>query len=447
MKVTYWVSPMDPTYVRTAPGKDPMGHDLKPVETEVQSPQPAAAKKDRKIKYYVSPMDPGYVTDKPGKAPCGMDMVPVYEDEAGAGEAGVIAVSPAFLQTMGVRLTKVEAKALSRSIRAVGKVAVDERGLTQVTTKVNGYVNRLYFKVTGDPIRKGRPLLSLYSPELVATQKEYLLALKNMQAVSQSPFPEIKDSARRLMEATRQRLAYWDIPPAQIEALERRGQVAKDLTLTSPVTGIVMKRLVTQGQYVQAGMPLLEVVDLSSVWVEAEVYEYELPWIKLGQHAHMTLTSLPGETFHGTVSYLYPMLSGMTRTAKVRLAFANPGLKLKPEMFVQVEIVSPLAELTVVVPSEAVMDTGEKQHVFVALGQGRFAPREVKLGVHGDGGLRQVLSGLKEGEEVVTSAQFLLDSESRFREAVAQMLKAKPGEPGEEPAPGEKPAAPPVHKH
>jgi Cu(I)/Ag(I) efflux system membrane fusion protein/cobalt-zinc-cadmium efflux system membrane fusion protein len=249
------------------------------------------------------------------------------------------------------------------------------------------------------------------------------------------------------MEATRQRLAYWDIPPAQIEALERRGQVAKDLTLTSPVTGIVMKRLVTQGQYVQAGMPLLEVVDLSSVWVEAEVYEYELPWIKLGQHAHMTLTSLPGETFHGTVSYLYPMLSGMTRTAKVRLAFANPGLKLKPEMFVQVEIVSPLAETTVVVPSEAVMDTGEKQHVFVALGQGRFAPREVKLGVHGDGGLRQVLSGLKEGEEVVTSAQFLLDSESRFREAVAQMLKAKPGEPGKEPAPGEKPAAPPVHKH
>jgi len=181
--------------------------------------------------------------------------------------------------------------------------------------------------------------------------------------------------------------------------------------------------------------------------VEAEVYEYELPWVKVGQHAHLTVTSLPGQAFHGAVHYLYPVLSGATRTARVRLDFANPALRLKPEMFAQVEIVAPLSRPAVVVPAEAVLDTGEKQHVFVALGQGRFSPREVKPGVRGEGGLTQVLSGLQEGEEVVTSAQFLLDSESRFREATAQMLRAKPAEPGKEPDPAEKPPMPPGHRH
>jgi membrane fusion protein, copper/silver efflux system len=200
----------------------------------------------------------------------------------------------------------------------------------------------------------------------------------------------------------------------------------------------VIKRQVTEGQMVQAGMPLLEVADLSSVWVEADIYEYELPWVKVGQHARMTLTYLPGETFHGRVQYIYPFLKEATRTARVRLVFPNKGLKLKPDMFAQVEMISPLKEPAVVIPAEAVLDTGEKQHVFLALGQGRFEPRQVKVGVRGDDGQVQVLSGLKGGEEVVTSAQFLLDSESRFREAIAQMLK------GGEAQEGKKEAAPPL---
>jgi Cu(I)/Ag(I) efflux system membrane fusion protein/cobalt-zinc-cadmium efflux system membrane fusion protein len=286
--------------------------------------------------------------------------------------------------------------------------------------------------------------LSIYSPELVATQQEYLLALKNQRNLEKSPFPELKEGADRLLEAARQRLRYWDVPAGQVAALENTGAVSKTLTLASPVNGIVTKRLVTEGQYVNAGMPLLEVADLSTVWVEADIYEYELPWVKVGQHAQMTLQYLPGETFHGKIHYIYPYLSGATRTAKVRLTFANPKLKLKPDMFAQVEIDSPLSEPAVAVPAEAILDTGEKQHVFVALGQGRFEPREVKVGRFGDDRYREILAGLKPGEEVVTSAQFLLDSESRFREAISLMLEGKEKE-GEKPT--SPPAAMPGHKH
>ncbi len=442
--IKFWVSPMDPKYVRTQPGKDYMGHDLVPVYGEPGPPAaaPPAPKKERKVKYWVSPMDPGYVRDQPGKAPCGMDLVPVYEEEGEAPAEGTIAVDPNILQSMGVRTAKAEIRPLSRTIRAVGKVVYNERQFYLINTKVGGWVERLYVKAAGDPIRKGQPLLSIYSPELVSAQREYLLALKNLKSLEKSPFPEMREGARRLAEATRQRLHYWDIPASQIEALERTEEVKKDLTLTSPAHGVVIKRMVTEGQMVQPGMPLMEVADLSTVWVEADIYEYELPWVKVGQHATMTLTYLPGETFHGKVDYLYPYLAGATRTAKIRMAFPNPGLKLKPDMFAQVEISSPLEEPVVVVPAEAVLDTGEKQHVFVALGKGRFEPREVKVGLYGEGGLRQVLSGLKGGEEVVTSAQFMLDSESRFREAIAAMLKGRP--PKEE---KEAPAPPPVHKH
>jgi Cu(I)/Ag(I) efflux system membrane fusion protein/cobalt-zinc-cadmium efflux system membrane fusion protein len=410
------------------------------------APAAASATKERKIKYWVSPMDPGYVRDKPGKAPCGMDMVPVYEDEAGAAQEGTIAVDPRTLQSMGVRTAKAEIKEMSRTIRAVGKVTYDERKLTVVTTKITGWVERLYVKATGDPIRRGQNLLSLYSPELVTTQNEYLLALKNLKSLEKSGFPELEEGARRLLAASRQRLKYWDIPDSQIVALEETGEVKRTLTLASPSNGIVIKRMVTEGQMVQAGMPLLEVADLSTVWVDADIYEYELPWVKVGQHAQMTLTYLPGKTFHGQVQFIYPFLKEATRTARLRLVFPNPGLQLKPDMFAEVVIASPLKEASVVIPAEAVMDTGEKQHVFLALGQGRFEPREVKVGVRGNDGLVQVLTGLKGDEEVVTSAQFLLDSESRFREAIAQMLKggqAQETQKGAAPAP-ERPAG---HKH
>jgi Cu(I)/Ag(I) efflux system membrane fusion protein len=472
-KIKYWVSSMDPKYMRDKPGKDSMGMDLVPVYEEAApapgaaAPAPGAAK-ERKIKYWVSPMDPGYIRDKPGKAPCGMDMVPVYEEEGGPAAPGAIAVSPTTIQSMGVRTAKIEVRPLTHDTWAVGLVTFNERNLAVVNTKVTGWVDRLYINATGDPVRKGQALLSIYSPDLVSSQDEYLLALRNLKSLEKSPYPEMVAGARRLVEASRRRLEYFDVSAGQIEALKNTGQVKKHLVLASPAKGIVTKRMVTQGQMVQAGMPLLEVADLSTVWVDADIYQYELPWIKVGQKVEMSLQYLPGATFAGRIDYIYPYLKEASRTARVRLRFPNPQLRLKPEMFAQVQIKSPVTKEAVVVPTEAVLDTGLKQHVFIALGGGKFEPREVKLGVYGnDNQYRQVLSGLKGGEEVVTSAQFLLDSESRFREAVQMMLPPQGApEPGKQgatqampgtkmegakeaapPAPGPAAPVPPGHKH
>ncbi|MGP8051656.1 MAG: efflux RND transporter periplasmic adaptor subunit [Desulfobaccales bacterium] len=431
-KIKHWVSSMNPAEIHDKPGKDSMGMDLVPVYEEAPAapagPQAAALapgpQKGRKIKYWVDPMDPTYVRDKPGKAPCGMDLVPVYEEEGGAAAApGAIAVSPATIQSMGVRTAKVEVRPLAHDTWTVGLVTFNERSLSQINTKVNGWVERLYVNATGDPVRRGQALLSIYSPDLVSAEEEYLLARRNLKELGKSPIPEMAAGARRLAEASRRRLEYFDISAAQIESLEESGQVKKHLVLASPVQGVVTKRLVTQGAYVQAGMPLLEVADLSTIWVDTDIYQYELPWIKVGQKVEMSLAYLAGETFAGQIDYIYPFLNGATRTVRVRLKFPNPRLELKPEMFAQVQIKSPVTKKVVVVPSEAVLDTGLKQRVFIALGQGQFEPRDVKLGVYGDGNqYREVLSGLQGGEEVVTSAQFMLDSESRFQEARQMML-------------------------
>ena len=420
-KIKYWVAPMDPNYRRDKPGKSPMGMDLVPVYEE-ETPTPTA-KKERKIKYWVDPMDPTYIRNKPGKAPCGMDLVPVYEGSAEE-VPGVIKVSPAAIQSMGVTTTKVQVRPLSRVTLTVGTVTFDERGLNVLTTKVNGWVDRLYVNAVGDPVRRGQTLLSIYSPDLVSAQQEYLLALTNVKAMGNSPVKEMAAGARRLVAAARQRLAYFDISAAQIDALERTGRARKHLLLFSPANGYVTKRMVTQGMYVRAGMPLLEVADLSTIWVDADIYQYELPWIKVGQPVIMSLEYLPGETFRGKVDYIYPYLNEATRTVKVRLRFPNPKLKLKPAMFSQVKIESPVIHNAVVVPADAIINTGLSQHVFIALGQGRFTPQKVKLGVLGNNGMRQILSGLKGGEEVVTSAQFMLDSESRFRSATKMMAPA-----------------------
>jgi RND family efflux transporter MFP subunit len=494
-KILYWVAPMDPTYRSNQPGKSPMGMDLVPVYEGEKPPAPAAAqgpspktkgkilayhcpmhpevvsnkpgkcpkcgmeltpiygeapaapapaaKKERRIKYWVDPMDPNYIRDKPGKAPCGMDLVPVYEEEGGEAAPGTIAVSPATIQSMGVRTAKVEVQPLTHDTWTVGLVNFDERNLAIINTKVSGWVERLYINATGDPVRRGQTLLSIYSPDLVSAQEEYLLALRNLTSLEKSPVKEMAAGARRLATASRRRLLYFDISPAQIETLKNTGNVKKHLILSSPVNGIVTKRLVTQGMYVQMGMSLLEVADLSTIWVDADIYQYELPWIKVGQKVEMSLDYLPGETFAGKIDYIYPYLKQATRTVRVRLRFPNPRLKLKPEMFAQVKIKSPVTKEVVAVPAEAVLDTGLKQHVFIALGQGRFEPREVKLGVYGNGNqYREVLSGLKGGEDVVTSAQFLLDSESRFREAVQMMLPPQGTEKGKEAAPQARPGMP-----
>ncbi len=383
------------------------------------------------IKYWVAPMDPTYIRNEPGQSPMGMDLVPVYEDEGGEKlPASTIRIDPVTVQNMGVRTAPVRRTALSRSIRALGTVDYDEKRIHTVTVKFDGWIERLYVDFVGQPVKKGQPLFDIYSPDLVTAQEEYLLALGQVRALGDSDYPQVREGAARLLDAARRRLANWDLGPRQIERLEREGTVRRTLTVHSPASGVVIRKDAFAGHFVKAGMHQYEIADLSRVWVQAEVYEYELPFVHEGMPATMELSYLPGRRFTGKVLFLYPYLNPKTRTATVRLAFDNPGGELRPQMYANVLLDSPVQADALTVPQEAVIDSGVRKLVFVALGGGKFEPREVTLGAEGTDGAYQVLGGLREGEEVVVSAQFMLDSESRLREAVAKMLEARSAGPG-----------------
>jgi len=380
--------------------------------------------KKKKIKYWVAPMDPTYIRNKPGKSPMGMDLIPVYEGEEQGSEKGTVKIDPVTVQNMGVRTGKVTRRPLSVTIRTVGYVTYDEERLEHINTKITGWVEDLFVNATGEKIQKGQKLLSIYSPELVATQEEYLQAIKYQKAISGSNLSEIKDGAGSLLEAARKRLLLMDIDQAQIKALEERGEVQKTMLLTSPAQGVVIKKNVVEGMKVNPGMELYSIADLSRIWIIASVYEYELPFLKLGQEAEVTLPYEPGTRYTGKVSFIYPFLSAKTRTAQVRMEFRNPGLKLKPDMYANVAIKTGTGANVLLVPSEAVIRTGTRNVVVKSLGDGKFLPVEVTTGPENERFV-QVISGLTEGEEIVTSGQFLIDSESNLREAINKMLEAK----------------------
>jgi Cu(I)/Ag(I) efflux system membrane fusion protein/cobalt-zinc-cadmium efflux system membrane fusion protein len=274
-------------------------------------------------------------------------------------------------------------------------------------------------------VRKGQPLLEIYSPELVAAQQEYLLALDNGRRLAESPFPEVAEGARRLLDAARTRLSYWDISEKQISELERTRQLRKTLTLYSPYGGIVTEKKTFEGMRVMAGEELLQISDISRVWVNADIYEYELPWVKVGQTASVEIPFAADKVLKGKITYIYPYLESETRTVKARIEFPNPGLELKPDMYANVRIETQAVQDALAIPGNAVLNSGKGQTVFVALGEGRFDPRAVRTGVTDEDGFVQILSGLSEGEQVVTSAQFMLDSESKLREAIQKMLEPK----------------------
>lgn len=428
-KIKYWAAPMDPTYIRAEPGKSPMGMDLVPVyEEESEEKQPKTGKK---IKYWVSPMDPTYIRDEPGKSPMGMDLVPVYEEEGEEKEpASTIRIDPVTMQNMGVRLGRVQRKLLTKDIRTVGSIIYDETKIFTVNTKFSGWIEKLYVNFVGEDVRKGQPLFDIYSPQLVTTQNEYLLALKQYRSLSNSSYASIREGARRLLEASRTRLHYWDLTDKQIEHLAKTGKARKILTIFSPATGIVTKKNAFEGHYVKEGEDQYSIVDLSTVWVDVDVYEYELPWVRKGMAADMELAYIPGKRFKGRVLFVYPYLEAKTRTAKLRLQFPNPGHQLKPGMYANIYLKSVISKDSLVIPQEAVIDSGVRKVVFVALGKGKFQPRDVELGLEGNDNEFQVLEGLKEGEEIVLSAQFMLDSESRLREAIQKMLELRQRAPG-----------------
>ena len=332
---------------------------------------------------------------------------------------GTVNLSPDRQQLIGVKIGTVEPRRMEKLIRTTGRVDYDEKRLVTISPKIGGWVEDLYVDFTGAYVKKGQPLLTIYSPELVSTQEEYLVALKAKEGFMKSPFPEVASSGNTLAESARRRLKLWDISDDQIKALEQSGQPQKTLTLHSPYEGFLLERMVYRGMNVMPGAALFKLADLSVVWIYADIYEYELPLIRLGQVASVKLAYLPSETFTGKVIYIYPSLDPKSRTAKVRLEFANPKGRLKPEMYADVNLKIDLGE-KLAVPEGAIIDTGIRQVAFIDKGSGYFEPREVKLGVKVDQ-YYEVIEGLKPGERVVTSANFLIDSESSFKEAVSGM--------------------------
>ncbi|MFH1858003.1 MAG: efflux RND transporter periplasmic adaptor subunit [Candidatus Omnitrophota bacterium] len=393
------------TIGKAAPAEAPVAHDMG-----------SGGSKNRKVLYWRAPMNPNEIYDKPGKSAMGMDLVPVYEDDVGAGTD--IRIDPVIQQNMGIRTDVVKKGPLVHAIRTYGHVTPDETRTVQVSLKTSGWIEKLYADFEGKYVEKGEALFEIYSPDLIAAQEEYLIAYRGLNR-------NAGYGRKDLLAPALRRLRYFDVPESEIRDIEKSGSVKKSLKILSPFNGFVIQKSVEEGIFVKAGTTVLRIADLSEVWVEAHIYEYELPWIQKGQQAEMTLSYLPGKVFPGKVSYVYPYLQPKTRDVVIRLDFENPDMELKPDMYCDVLLKTGPAKEGLILPSEAVIRSGERNLVFVARGQGKFTPKDVILGPSLDGGKVQVLVGLAEGESVVTSGQFMLDSESKLKEAVRKMMDAK----------------------
>jgi len=382
---------------------------------------PAPAADARKPLYYVDAMHPWYKSDKPGIAPdCGMTLKPVYPGEQRQYEdrqlpPGTVQITPEKQQLIGVEYGSAEYETTTESIRAAARVTLDETRIAKVQAKLEGWIDQVFVDFTGKLVRKGDPLLAIYSPEALATQQEFLLALKARSQMQDNPVHEMLGSTDNLVAAARKRLELWDIADAQIDQIGRTGETLKNLTLYAPISGFVMERNAFPKQRVNADTVLYTVADLSTVWVVADVYEYEAANVRLGQEATLQLDYRPGHVFRGRVNYILPQVDPATRTLKARIQFDNPDFALKPDMYGQVELQTGGAR-RLVVPQSAVLNSGEKQVVFVDRGNGFFEPRNVQIGEQADGKV-EIRTGLKPGERIVTSGNFLIDSESRLRAA------------------------------
>ena len=407
-----YVSPMHPWIVSDEPGQCPIcGMDLVPKR---EGPGVPTSSGERTIAYWRAPMNPEEIYDQPGKSAAGMDLVPVYEDELVGGVD--IFIDPVTQQNMGIRTAAVAQEPLVRTIRTYGHVTYDETRTVQVSPKSSGWIETLHVDFTGRSVTAGEPLFEIYAPELVTAQEEYLVAFQSARRLP-------RDSQTGLLASARRRLQYFDIADSEIEALESTGQVRKTLVIRSPASGIVIEKRAEEGSHVKAGTTIYRIADLSRVWVEAHIFEYELPWVREGQVAEMTIPYWPGSVRSGKVTYVYPYLRPQTRDVRIRLEFDNADLRLKPDMYADIHLQTHADEEGLLIPSEAVLRSGERNVVFVVKGGGKFTPREVTLGLSTDGGMIQALAGLAPGDVVVTSGQFLLDSESKLQEAVQKMME------------------------
>ena len=338
---------------------------------------------------------------------------------------GTVILDAATQQKIGVTYATVRRAHLERTIHTVGLVQMDEEKIARVHVKVAGWIENVYLNYVGKLIKKGQPLFTLYSPDLFSTEQEYLIARKGQQYLSKTPYSDVSSGADSLLSAARDRLRLWDISDAQIHSLESSGKAQREMTLDSPVDGFVMTRNAYEQTYVTPETDLYEIADLSTIWIDADIFEYEAPFVHVGQSAQMQLSYQPGRTWSGKVAYIDPTVDPKSRTIKVRLEFANPGYALKPDMYADVQLNVDYGTQTLV-PSEAVLNSGTRQIVFLAKGDGYFEPRDIKIGDQFDG-QTVVLAGLKPGEKIVASGNFLIDSESRLGAAMQQMTASMPG--------------------
>jgi multidrug efflux pump subunit AcrA (membrane-fusion protein) len=382
---------------------------------------------EREILFYRNPMDPTISSPVPAKDEMGMDYVPVFSDEVdqAMGAGTTISIDPAVVQNMNVQSALAERRDLEHEIRTVGYLEYDQERMVTVTTKYSGWVEKVYVNYVGEPVRKGQPLFEIYSPELVQTEQELLSAIEyasKFEGVAGGVGGGAGGRAQALVEAARTRLSYWDIGPDQIAQLEETGEIFRTLKVVSPSSGLVMKRMAgLEGMAVKPGMETYHIANLSSLWLSVEIFENQLAWVRERTPAEVTFTYFPGEIFRGTVRFIEPEFSEKTRTLRVKLEIPNPGRRLRAGMFATVIFQPVAARQAVTVPSLAVLRTGQRSVVVVDLGEGRFSPREITLG-HQSGEYVEVLEGLEAGERVITSAQFLIDSEANLQEAIQKMI-------------------------
>jgi membrane fusion protein, copper/silver efflux system len=447
-----WTCGMHPQVIMEEPGQCPIcGMNLVPMDMGAPGDEHAAASGtaattttaterpaggERQILFYRNPMDPTITSPEPMKDSMGMDYVPVYADQAAAaaGQGAVVTINPAVVQNMNVVTAPVERRDLTREIRTVGYLDYDQQKMVSVTTKYSGFIEKVYVNYIGEPVKRGQPLFDIYSPELVQTQEELLSALAFARRLAGAP-DEARRRAEALAEAARTRLGFWDIGADQIRRLEESGKAARTLTVTAPAGGVVMMRMPgLEGMAVKPGMELFHIADLSTLWLSVEVFEDQLPWLREGSEAEVTLSYFPRETFRGRVRFVEPQVAEKTRTVGLRLEVPNRAGRLRAGMYATVRFTPVTAHDAVVVPSQALIRTGERNLVVTALGGGRFAPRDVEVGAEGDRYV-EILSGLAPGEQVVTSSQFLIDSESNLREAIQKLIASRQDHPLTPPTP------------
>lgn len=412
-KILYYRNPMGLADTSPVPKKDSMGMDYIPVYAD----EAAAGKgSSRKILYYRNPMGLPDTSPVPKQDSMGMDYIPVYADEQAL--AGQVQIAPEKIQKLGVRTEKVTRQLLTHTVRAAGTVQIDERRQHVVTTKFEGWIDRLHVNTTGQPVKRGETLMEAYSPELLAAQREYQIALQGQKSL-QGGETVAQNGVRQLSDAVLQRLRNWDVPDSQLKRLQVGGEVSRTIPFVSPANGVVLEKTAVVGMRFGPGETLFKIADLANVWVIAEVYEQDLAMLRVGQTVSVSVTSLPGKSFSGRIGFIYPTLSPETRTARIRVELPNASGLLKPAMYASVEVAGGNNQGPVVmVPNSSILDSGTRQLVLIQRAEGLFEPREVKLGMRTDR-YTEVLAGVEPEEVVVVGANFLIDAESNLKAALS----------------------------